>query len=57
MPLPVAVVKMVGGWIVEIDRQLDEPQSKDPRIEINIRLWFSSDGCYVMDAKDLWVHE
>src|SRR6185312_12266935 len=48
--LLISKVEMVGARIIEIDGLLDEPESKDRSVEIEIAAGVSRDGRNVMDA-------
>jgi len=50
MPLAVSVVQVIRGRIIKIDRQLHQPEPKHACIEVNIRLRFAGDCCYVMKS-------
>jgi hypothetical protein len=56
MTLAVTVVKMIGGWVVEVYRQLNQPQPEDARIEIDVGLRIAGDSGHVMNTRNAVVH-
>ncbi len=54
--LGVAVVKVVSAGVVVVDGDLDEPESEDSGIEIDIALGVTAHGGDVVDALDSVGH-
>ena len=46
----VTVVEMIGRWVIEVDRLLDEAQSEIARVEIEILKGIAGDCRHMMDA-------
>src|SRR6266508_5955964 len=51
----VAVVEMVGGRVIEIDCELDQPQAQESRIEVEVLLRVTCDGGDVVNTQGLCV--
>ena len=56
VPNAIAVIEVVSCRIVEVDGELDEPESDEAGIEIDIGLRLAGDGGDVMDAKNFFTH-
>src|SRR5438105_3726442 len=53
----IAEVKMVSARIIEVDRALDEPQPKQPDIEVKVALRIARDGRDMMKAAHRNTHD
>src|SRR5579875_513704 len=56
MPVAVTVVKMIGRGVVKVHRQLDQTQTEDARIEIDVRLRIPCDCRHMMNARNFVLH-
>src|SRR5579883_1249036 len=56
MPVAVTVVKMIGRGVVKVHRQLDQTQTEDAGIEIDIRLRMACDCRHMMNARNVVLH-
>ncbi len=52
----IAKVKVISARIIEIDRALDQTQSKQSNVEIQIALRIAGDGGNVMKPGDFLIH-
>jgi hypothetical protein len=52
----IAIIEMIGGRIIEIDGPLDEAESEDLSVEIEIPLRIGSNRCNVMKTYDRFQH-
>src|SRR5579883_252903 len=56
MPVAVTVVKMIGRGVVKVHRQLDQTQTEDAGIEIDVRLRMACDCRHMMNARNVVLH-
>jgi hypothetical protein len=52
----IAEIEVISGRVVEVDGSLDEPQSEDASVEVEITLWVACYPCDVMDAGSCKSH-
>jgi hypothetical protein len=50
--LSISVIEVVGGRIIEIDRQFYQSQAENTCVEVNVRLRFAGNGSYMMQSSD-----
>src|SRR5579863_5272582 len=54
MSPPVPVIEVIGRWVVVIDGQLHQPQSKDARVEVHVLLRVTGDRGHMMQSENIW---
>jgi hypothetical protein len=52
----IAVVQVVAARIVEVDRELDQPQAKDAGVKVDIPLGITGDGGDVVETGRSSLH-
>jgi len=52
----VAEVEVVGAGVVEVDGALDQAETEDLGVEVQVALWVGGDGGDVVEAEDGFWH-
>lgn len=52
----IAIVQVVGCGVVVIDRQFDQTQAQQARVEVEIGLWIPRDRSDVVNPQNLFAH-
>ena len=52
----ITIVEVVGSGIIEIDCDLDQAQSQDARVEVDVALRIACNRSYMVDSQDRVLH-